>query len=497
MTGWVVETLVATTLLMGVVLLIRGPMSRAFGARAAFALWFAPLLRAILPPVPVPVPVAAPMPEVWIEVGTMAATAAQVVPPAPIPLNYLLLALWIGGAVSFLAWQVIAYHFFLARALRGAKRLAQPASYGAMVLVSPYVTGPAATGLLVRRIFVPMSFEHHLTPEEQRLALAHEALHHRRGDLWASAAAVILLAMHWFNPIAYLAHRAFRRDLEAACDATLLRQCGAAVRERYARTILRCVAQPMPQPSCALTHIDELKGRLDMLNLDHGRIRRLTGNSLAAAFAGGSLLLGLPALAEEAPSARETLRTGLPAVEATFSVAEKAVKQAVRAEPLGARIRVARPEAAPALQGDKIRVVSLAAPSEPRASTIRVVSFGSPNVPAPEKPTEERVEIRNIVRDGKEIDGTRRGEPGELRAKMADCTGEKFEAETPVTIVDGKGKRSRIIICSKPGSSQAETAASLEKVLSRIEGTSDMPAENKAQIIAKLKARIAELKSGS
>ena len=493
MTGWVVETLVATTLLMGVVLLIRGPMSRAFGARAAFALWLAPLLRAILPPVPV----AAPMPEMWIEVGAIAATAAQVVPPAPIPLNYLLLALWIGGAVSFLAWQVIAYHFFLARALRGARRLAQPASFGAVVLASPYVTGPAATGLLVRRIFVPMSFEHHLTPEEQRLALAHEALHHRRGDLWASAAAIILLAMHWFNPIAYLAHRAFRRDLEAACDATLLRQCGTAVRERYARTILRCVAQPMPQPSCALTHIDELKGRLDMLNLDHGRIRRLTGNSLAAAFAGGSLLLGLPAFAKEAPSARKTLSSVLPAVEAAVSVPKKAVNPAVRPEPRGARIWVARPEATRGPQGDKIRVVSLAAPLESRGSTIRVVSFGGQNVPVPEKPTEERIEIRNIIRDGKEIDGTRRGEPGELRAKMADCTGDKFEAETPVTMVDGKGKRSRIIICSKPGSSKAETAASLERVLSRIEGTNDMPAENKAQITAKLKARIAELRAGS
>jgi hypothetical protein len=54
-----------------------------------------------------------------------------------------------------------------------------------------------------------------------------------------------------------------------------------------------------------------------------------------------------------------------------------------------------------------------------------------------------------------------------------------------------------MFVCAKGGSTKAEAAAALEKVLSRIEGTNEMPAENKAQIVAQLKARIAELKAGS
>lgn len=59
MSAWVVETLVATTLLMAAVLLIRPVVRRVFGASAAYALWLVPALRVILPPIEgAPAPVA-------------------------------------------------------------------------------------------------------------------------------------------------------------------------------------------------------------------------------------------------------------------------------------------------------------------------------------------------------------------------------------------------------------------------------------------------------
>jgi hypothetical protein len=296
--------------------------------------------------------------------------------------------------------------------------IATPEVSDAAVIATPAVTGPAATGLIVRRILVPDDFIQRFSPEQQKLAIAHEALHHRRGDIWASAAALLVLAFHWFNPIAHIAHRAFRRDLEAACDSSLLDIWGAAARQDYAQTILRCAGQPMPHTSCALTPIGELKGRLEMLNLHHGKMRRLSGTALAAALAGGGLMLAQPVAAQDKPAEERT----------------------------------------------------------------------------------ERVEVRRIITDGKETpDQLRRALPGDLREKMAKCDGEKFEADTtqPGAGGDAKKARTRIVICAKPGSSKADTAAALEKVLSRLEGTSDVPAENKAQIVARLKARIAELKAGS
>jgi len=51
-----------------------------------------------------------------------------------------------------------------------------------------------ATGLVHPLILVPAEFEKRMSVEEQRFALWHEQLHHRRGDIWASAGALLLAA---------------------------------------------------------------------------------------------------------------------------------------------------------------------------------------------------------------------------------------------------------------------------------------------------------------
>jgi bla regulator protein BlaR1 len=45
MIGWIIETCVASTLLMLLVLALRGPVRRAFGAQMAYALWLMPVIR--------------------------------------------------------------------------------------------------------------------------------------------------------------------------------------------------------------------------------------------------------------------------------------------------------------------------------------------------------------------------------------------------------------------------------------------------------------------
>jgi beta-lactamase regulating signal transducer with metallopeptidase domain len=409
MSGGIVETLVATSLLMALVLLVRRPVARAFGAKAAYALWLAPLARLLLPPVPVAVD----MPEMLILNGE-ATTAAAAPAVSALPVTTIALAVWLGGAALFLAWHLLRYRRFLVEALSGARAIAVTEIADAAVLESPAVSGPAATGLLVRRIFVPAGFAERFAADERELALMHEALHHRRGDLWASAAALAVLALHWFNPLAHAAHRAFRRDLEAACDASLLDRRGPAARHAYARTIMRCVGQPMPHPSCALTSIDELKGRLEMLKLSHGALRRTAGIGIAASLLAGGMLLAQPATAQQQPETEKV---------------------------------------------EKVEKV-------------------------------EKIEIRRHVIDGKEV-----GElPADVRERLAKCDGETFEAEAGSATAKNK---TVIKLCGKPGASKAEIAATLEKALSRIEGSNELSAENKAEIVSKLRARIAELRSGS
>jgi hypothetical protein len=304
------------------------------------------------------------------------------------------------------------------------------------VYSSPFVKGPAATGFLVRRIFVPSSFEHDFAPEEQRLALAHEELHHRRNDLWANSAALVVLAIHWYNPLAHIANRAFRHDLEAACDATLIHECGGHVRQLYARTILRCVAQTTPHPTCALNHIDELKGRLEMLRLQHGRTRRIAGTSIAAVLAASGFALGLPAEAKELPAVAEAVTAGATPFKIKFAATdakavEKTVKFAVQSgtERKSNAERVAARES---LKANLIEVRSVNKSASCDDASADVLANLTMVVPA-----------KSAVPEGNPT------------------------AEAPQTILCVKSK----------GSEPA--ASNLIRVLSRIEGTIDMPAGNK------------------
>ena len=87
---------------------------------------------------------------------------------------------------------------------------------------SPEVRGPIAFGIFDRVIAVPADFDRLYDDRERRLALDHELAHHRSGDLVANFFAFVLLCLQWFNPLAWVAHAAFRFDQEAACDARVL-----------------------------------------------------------------------------------------------------------------------------------------------------------------------------------------------------------------------------------------------------------------------------------
>ena len=214
--------------------------------------------------------------------------------------------------------------------------------------------------------------------------------------------AVPLLAPGKFDLLTYVALGAFRRDMESACDRSVLATPGACDPRSYGETILRSAARPIPRSLCALTSLDELKGRLIMLNNDKGRIRQIAGFGLALTLAAGGMALAGPAAAEE--------------------------------------------------------------------SNTKTV-------------TEKRVVITNDKGQRVELDGDRKLE----------CPGQKTTVEAAPTGTADKKEAAKIVICSK-GGGNAEVAAGLERALSDMEKNSDMNPAIKADLSAKLRAKIAELR---
>jgi beta-lactamase regulating signal transducer with metallopeptidase domain len=300
--AWFAENLVWASAAMLLVLAIRRPVARHFGAGIAYSLWLIPALRLVAPPADwiatwfdAPLPSLPPL-LLWMEAGGEAAPASsagglgQWLP--------ILLALWVGGALLFLGIQALAYRRFLGRLSLSMQSAGD--HEGVALIESAAVEGPLALGLLDRRIVVPAEFDQRYSPSERLLALDHERYHHRRGDILANHLALVVLALNWCNPVAWIAFRAFRADQELSCDAAIAAAAEPAARADYARALVKSASRPGLIAACPLNGADQLKRRLKMLNHHRKDRRRLwAGSAVTATLIGASMLLGAPGHAQE------------------------------------------------------------------------------------------------------------------------------------------------------------------------------------------------------
>ncbi len=358
--SWGLQTSLAVSLLIVLVLVIRKPFARRFGAKAAYMLWALPFARLVLPPLETPLAqfwgtarmapaidtntpahiVAAPamptgLPEAAatrpVETPVVTTVARSVEAPtsgfewtvlAALPWTSILLTIWALGFGIVLTRMILRQGQFI-RLIGVESREASPALRAlaletarhirlrrmADVRTSLLCSGPLVTGAARPIILLPEWFEEDYTIEEQRQALTHELMHVKRGDLWALQAASFFRAAQWFNPFAHIGIKAFRTDQEAACDADVLRQKNAEP-HTYGKTLVKAVrlAQPVPHMAGAtgLTLNHAIKDRLLMMQRPAPTLKtRLTGG--AAVLAIGVATLALTA----SPSVAQGNDTGL------------------------------------------------------------------------------------------------------------------------------------------------------------------------------------------
>ena len=102
------------------------------------------------------------------------------------------------------------------------------------------ISAPLTYGLLHPVILLPRNITDIADNEQLHFALLHEWTHIRHFDAAGKLLAVAALCLHWFNPAVWLFFALFNRDLELACDNSVVRSCGAnsACRRNYALALL-------------------------------------------------------------------------------------------------------------------------------------------------------------------------------------------------------------------------------------------------------------------
>ncbi|MEM7700383.1 MAG: M56 family metallopeptidase [Pseudomonadota bacterium] len=262
------DTLLWTAALIALVLLLRRPVTRWFGAPAAYALWILPMLRLVLPPIELPAwlaptkqtiesAVATADEPFVIEIGAAEPTSVMVEASAPqmsplaafltdLPLTEIALTAWLGGAAVFLFLRFNAY--FRLRDELMAEAVEVGTTKGPLGMIrlieTPNTNAPLAFGVMAPVIALPPGFMASVDRDARDLALAHELEHHRGHDLLINILTQPLFALHWFNPLGRYGWLALRRDQEAACDARVMASASKKDRALYANVIASFAAGP-------------------------------------------------------------------------------------------------------------------------------------------------------------------------------------------------------------------------------------------------------------
>ena len=458
--AWAIEALVASALLMAFVLLVRSPVRRAFGPRVAYALWLLPALRLVLPSIPAswhqsvadtPISRVGETITVVILPSASPHPQAEAVAAAPSLAAVLLLA-WAAVAAGFLVFHLARHLVFCRRVL--SRSITVDRIDRVRVVESDAAAGPMAFGILRPTVAFPSDFAERFDADERALALAHELGHHARGDLLANWVALAVLALHWFNPLAWRAFRTFRADQELANDARVLAGRSPYERHAYACAIVKAAHGKPVGAACHLHSVKDLKGRLKMLRT------RISPRRLAAGAAVvGTVSLAALGVTASGTSAADRIRTevaettgiALPAAETpeTSETPETPPMPSTGVHPAGStqRVVIVRNGVTTIYESEAASryIAAHPAPMTPMPS----MAAAAPGVPMPQTPP---APPRNVVYVAD--DGGARLDMAIPEVISADCGLDR----NANAVVKPTGRGGGMVICSDRIAYMADTA---------------------------------------
>ncbi len=270
---WLLAASLRASVLTLAVLAVQFLLQRHLSPRWRYALWL-PVLAVLLMPVHPesrwsfetaflsatrPAPQASGLPAAIVVEPTL--TMAEPLPAQAAPVaaaasvgtwRQLGVLVWLGGSAGILLCGMLSFSRVLLRFKASRQpvgeelqRLIQETTqevglrHAPEVWIAPCISSPAVTGLLRPTLLLPERFDHSFTLAEVRLILQHELMHLKRRDLPVNALLCVLMALHWFNPLLWLAFIKVRADREAACDAQVLHKAPHSRRIEYGHALLK------------------------------------------------------------------------------------------------------------------------------------------------------------------------------------------------------------------------------------------------------------------
>ena len=150
---------------------------------------------------------------------------------------------WVAGICLMILYTLISYIRLKLRV-----RISLPMEGAHNVRLCDSIDSPFILGFIRPVIYLPSSIDE----ADAKHVLAHERCHIKRFDFIWKPLGFMLLAIHWFNPIMWVAYVLLCRDIECGCDEAVLKKSGSEIKSTYATALINCSVSRKSIAACPL-----------------------------------------------------------------------------------------------------------------------------------------------------------------------------------------------------------------------------------------------------
>lgn len=172
-------------------------------------------------------------------------------PKISIRLFDLIAYIWGAGVLIFLLVVIISYFRFLYRNSKNSVKISDSKFFSEVkkelkikkhirLKASSDIGSPILVGILFPTVYIPCR---EIPDDNMRMVLLHELTHYKRKDLLIKWFAVLVNAVHWFNPLCYLACANLSEACEVSCDMSVTKNMSEDEQKLYMQTILNLATE--------------------------------------------------------------------------------------------------------------------------------------------------------------------------------------------------------------------------------------------------------------
>ncbi|MEE0059872.1 MAG: M56 family metallopeptidase [Acutalibacteraceae bacterium] len=156
-------------------------------------------------------------------------------------INMIASNIWIIGIIAMILYMLISY-------IKIHKTTKEAIILKDNIYLCDHIATPFILGLIKPKIYIPSS----MSEADIEYVTAHEYAHIKRHDHWWKPLGFILLTIHWFNPLVWVAYILLCRDIELACDERVINQMGAEIKKPYSQALINCSISNRKITACPL-----------------------------------------------------------------------------------------------------------------------------------------------------------------------------------------------------------------------------------------------------